>query len=94
MTSGLMREINATDIRMAGTSITVAQLADHFQQRELGCSNGRISYSTKKAYQGYLGKWIVPRWGDYVLPNVKAVEVELWLKHLQRAPGTSPKSGT
>ena len=62
MTTGLIREINATDIRMAGTSITVAQLADHFQQRELGCSNGRISYSTKKAYQGYLGKWIVPRW--------------------------------
>jgi integrase len=91
MTSGLMREINATDIRMAGTSITVAQLADHFQQRELGCSNGRISYSTKKAYQGYLGKWIVPRWGDYILPNIKAVEVELWLKHLQRAPGTCCK---
>jgi len=90
-TTGLMREINATDIRMAGTSITVAQLADHFQQRELGCSNGRISYSTKKAYQGYLGKWIVPRWGDYILPNIKAVEVELWLKHLQRAPGTCCK---
>jgi hypothetical protein len=91
MTTGLMREINATDIRMAGTSITVAQLADHFQQRELGCSNGRISYSTKKAYQGYLGKWIVPRWGDYILPNIKAVEVELWLKHLQRAPATCCK---
>jgi hypothetical protein len=52
MTAGLIREINATDIRMAGTSITVAQLADHFQQRELGHSNSRISYSTKRAYQG------------------------------------------
>src|SRR5580700_6767694 len=91
MTAGLIREINATDIRMAGTSITVAQLADHFEQRELGCSNGRISYSTKKAYQGYLGKWIVPRWGNYILPNIKAVEVELWLKHLQRAPATCCK---
>jgi integrase len=91
MTTGLMREINATDIRMAGTSVTVAQLADHFQQRELGRSNGRISYSTKKAYQDYLGKWIVPRWGDYTLPNIKAVEVELWLKHLQPAPGTCRK---
>src|ERR1700722_9444263 len=45
MTTGLMREINATDIRMAGTSITVAQLADHFQQRELGCSNARTDES-------------------------------------------------
>jgi hypothetical protein len=39
MTTGLMREINATDIRMAGTSITVAQLADHFQQRELATNS-------------------------------------------------------
>src|SRR3984957_20293319 len=91
MTTGLIREINATDIRMVGTSITVAQLADHFQQRELGCSNGRISYSTKMAYQGYLGKRIIPRWGDYIFPNIKAVEVELWLKHLRRAPGTCCK---
>jgi hypothetical protein len=36
MTAGLMREINATDVRMAGISMTLAQLADHFQQRELG----------------------------------------------------------
>jgi hypothetical protein len=57
--------------------MTLAQLADHFHQRELGRSNGRISYSTKKVYQGYLNKWIVPRWGGYHLPNIKAVEVEL-----------------
>ena len=28
LTTGLIREINVTDIRMAGTSITVAELAD------------------------------------------------------------------
>jgi len=91
MTAGLMREINASDIRLAGTSMTLAQLAEHFQQRELGPSNGRIAHSTKKTYQGYLRKWIVPRWGDYLLPNIKAVEVELWLKHLERAAGTCCK---
>ncbi len=91
MTTGLMREINASDIRLAGTSMTLAQLADHFQQRELGPSNGRIAHSTKKTYQGYLRKWIVPRWGNYLLPNIKAVEVELWLKHLERAAGTCCK---
>ena len=91
MTAGLMREINAPDIRLTGTAMTLAQLAEHFQQRELGRWNGRIAYSTKKTYHGYLGKWIVPRWGDYLLPNVKAVEVELWLKHLQRAAGTCCK---
>jgi len=57
MTTGLMREINASE----------------------------------KTYQGYLRKWIVPRWGNYLLPNIKAVEVELWLKHLERAAGTCCK---
>ena len=55
--------------------MSMAQLADHFQQRELSRSNGRIAFSTKKAYQGYINKWTVPRWGDYLLPNIKAVEV-------------------
>ena len=32
-TAGLVREINATDIRRAGLSMTLAQLADHFHQR-------------------------------------------------------------
>jgi integrase len=90
-TFGLVKEINTTDIRSAGISMTLAQLADHFHQRELGRSNGRISYSTKRAYQGYLDKWIVPRWADCLLPNIKAVEVELWLKHLERAAGTCCK---
>lgn len=61
LTFGLVQEINTTDIRSAGISMTLARLADHFHQRELGRSNGRISYSTKRAYQGYLDKWIVPR---------------------------------
>jgi len=91
MTAGLVQEINASDIRMNGKFMTLAQLADHFHQRELGSSNTRIAHSTKRAYQGYLGKWIVPRWGNYLLPNVKAVEVELWLKRLERAAGTCCK---
>ena len=48
MTAGLVREINAPDIRLTGAAMTLAQLAEHFQQRELGRSNGRIAHSTKK----------------------------------------------
>jgi site-specific recombinase XerD len=91
LTFGLVQEINTTDIRSAGISMTLAQLADHFHQRELGRSNGRISCYTKRAYQGYLDKWIVPRWGGYLLPNIKVVEVELWLRNLERAAGTCCK---
>jgi len=39
LTFGLVREINTTDIRPAGISMTLAQLADHFHQRELGRPN-------------------------------------------------------
>jgi integrase len=36
-------------------------------------------------------KWIGPRWGEYSLPEIRAVEVESWLKSLNRAPGTRCK---
>ena len=55
-TVGLRREINSHDIRTKTTLMTVAELADHFRQRELLDSNMRITYSTKKAYAGYLTK--------------------------------------
>jgi hypothetical protein len=74
-TVGLRREINSDDIRTKTTLMTVAELADHFRQRELLDSNMRITYSTKKAYAGYLTKWIVPRWGQNALQHIKAREV-------------------
>ena len=90
-TAEQLRDMASARQMTAGKFMTLAQLADHFHQRELGRSNTRLSHSTKRAYQGYLGKWIVPRWGDYLLPNIKTVEVELWLKHLERAAGTRCK---
>src|SRR4029077_20310904 len=87
-TVGLRREINSHDIRTKTTLMTVAELADHFRQRELLDRNMRITYSTKKAYAGYLTKWIVPRWGQSALQHIKAREVELWLASVQRARTT------
>ena len=91
MVVGLRREININDVRIRRESIKLADSSRHFQQRELGDRNPRISYSTKKAYAGYLEKWIDPRWGEYRLLDVRAVEVESWLKSLNRAPGTRSK---
>jgi integrase len=91
MVVGLRREININDVRIRRESIKLADLSRHFQQRELADRNPRISYSTKKAYAGYLEKWIDPRWGEYRLSDVRAVEVESWLKSLNRAPGTRSK---
>src|SRR6266704_2479293 len=89
--TGLRSEINISDIRIRRESITLADLSRHFHQRELADRNPRISYSTKKAYAGYLEKWIEPRWGQYSLLEIRAVEVESWLKSLNRAPGTRCK---
>jgi integrase len=70
---GLRREINLNDVRIRRESITFADLSRHFQQRELVRGNTRIAYSTRKAYEGYLRKWIEPRWGEYRL-----FEIRLW----------------
>ena len=91
MVVGLRHEINVNDIRTRREAITLADLSTHYQQRELVGRNLRISHSTKKIYAGYLKKWIEPRWGKYALKDIRAVEVELWLKELERAPGTRCK---
>jgi len=73
MVLGLRREININDVRIRKESITLADLSRHYQQRELVDRNSRISYSTKRVYAGYLKKWVEPRWGSYVLSDIRAV---------------------
>jgi integrase len=47
----LLAELNSGKARISSDSITVAQLCDHFEQRELTKDNTWRSYSTKKTYQ-------------------------------------------
>lgn len=49
------------------------------------------AYSTQYAYEVYLKKWILPRWRSYRLIDVKAVDVEKWLKSLSLARGSKAK---
>ncbi len=49
------------------------------------------AYSTQYAYEVYLKKWILPRWRSYRLIDVKAVDVEKWLKSLLLARGSKAK---
>jgi integrase len=49
------------------------------------------SYATQDTYEAYLRKWILPRWKSYRLQDVKAVQVEQWLKSLPLAPGSKAK---
>jgi integrase len=48
---------------------------------------GTGSCDTKAYGNGQpLNRWIIPRWGEYLLDDVKTVAVEQWLRSLQLAP--------
>jgi hypothetical protein len=87
----LLAEINSDKVRMGSCSITVAQLCDHFEQRELARDNTWRSYSTKKTYQAYLTCWILPHWRHYELAEVRTIQVESWLRRLPLAKSSCAK---
>jgi len=88
---GLVSEINSSHRRMRCNSMTVAQLCDHFEQRELTRDNTWRSYATKRSYHAYLKRWIVPHWGAYELFQIRTVEVESWLRRLPLAKSSCAK---
>jgi integrase len=91
MVSALCIHINAGDARVKANITTVSQLAEHYRQRELKPDTVWKTYSTKVTYEGYLNKWILPRWGEYPIVRVNAGEVELWLRSLPLARASCAK---
>jgi hypothetical protein len=61
--SALRIDINAGDARSKANITTVSELVEHYRQRELRPDTVWKTYSTKVTYEGYLNKWILPRWG-------------------------------
>src|SRR5271156_1363203 len=84
-------------------NVSVETLVKHYQEHELpdifskqkpatGSSDEHHkSYSTQYAYDIYLKKWVLPRWRSYRLSEVKAVDVEAWLKTMPLARGSRAK---
>jgi hypothetical protein len=71
---------------------TVAELIEHYRLKELTEDDqGRKAHSTRAAYECYLNGWIIPRWGNHRMEQVKSVAVEEWLGSIQRARGTKAK---
>jgi integrase len=87
-------EINQQTPQQLIKKISFETLVNHYRQHELpdifnktkptpdAADEDRKSYSTQVTYEGYLQKWILPRWRACRLTDVKAVEVEKWLKSL------------
>jgi len=89
--AGIVLEINVDDPRLRTHTLGISQLAEHYRRRELSPDNTWKTYSTKKGYDNYLRRWIVPRWGEYPLGKIKPIEVELWLRQLPLARSSCAK---
>jgi len=89
--AALRCEINPNDPRLSLRPVTVSELVNHYRQRELAPDHVWKTHSTKVTYQGYLNKWILPRWESYTLPAIKAGEVEQWLRSLPLARASCAK---
>jgi hypothetical protein len=89
--TALRREINFHSPMVNIRPLTVSELVDHYRQRELTTDHTWKTHSTKVTYQGYLNKWILPRWGSHSVSIIKAGEVELWLRSLPLARSSCAK---
>ena len=87
----LVPDLNARAAKSKSVSMTIAQLCSHFEQCELCLANTWRSYSTKKIYKVYLKRWIVPKWSEHLLSDIRTIEVESWLRGLPIARSTCAK---
>jgi integrase len=62
-------------------------LWDHYCREELPLKE----MSTQDSYCLYAKNWILPRWGNLLLEEVKTVEVERWLRATDISDGTRAK---
>ena len=95
--------VNKQTPRQLLKNLGVETLVKHYRQHELPdifhdrkpetgpADEIQKSYSTQYAYEVYLKKWILPRWRSYRLSEVKAVDVEAWLKSMPLARGSKAK---
>jgi integrase len=88
---GPVSETNTGAWTMNSGAMTVAQLCDHFAQRELAKANSWRGHATKKIYQAYLTRWIRPEWQEYELADVRTIQVESWLRGLPLAKSSCAK---
>jgi integrase len=89
--AALKLEFNRGGAWLKTRSTTVSDLVSHYRERELDPDTVWKTHSTKVTYEGYLNKWILPRWETYPLVRINAGEVELWLRSLPLARSSCAK---
>jgi integrase len=89
--AGILAMASPADLPKKPVAMTIAELGQHFQHRELARDDNWRSYSTRRNYEFNLRKWIIPRWGNYELGAVRTIEVECWLRSLPLARSSCAK---
>ena len=85
-------DANAQTPQAEGGPETIAELVAHYRLKELKeDSHSRKSFPTRAAYRSYLDNWVLPRWGELKLDQIKPVAVEEWLDGIKRAKATRAK---
>ncbi len=79
--------LRTTINRETRTPRTLAELVAHYTDKELP---NKTPY-TREVYEGYISKWITPKWGTYSLSDIRPVGVESWLGTLKLANGSRAK---
>jgi integrase len=68
------------------------ELVHHFSEHELvdKGEDGR-AYSTRDRCDSVLNCWILPRWGETPIDQIRTIAVEEWLRSISRSRGTESK---
>lgn len=88
--AALRANINAETPRTQIEAISFSTLTQHYREKEM-CEGAGKTFATNRTNEGYLERWILPRWSSYRLKDVKAVIVEDWLRSLPLANGSKAK---
>jgi integrase len=84
----LRLDINAEAV--SASPMTVCELAKHYREKELGEGCGKTTL-TRDVYKHHLDHYILPRWGDERIGDIKAFRVEAWLGTLEKSNATKGK---
>jgi len=82
----------SADQQVLGKPVFIGELVAHFRKHELiDLGDEGKAYSTRTRCNSVLNKWVLPRWQAYKITEVRAIDVENWLRSLSLARGTKAK---
>jgi integrase len=78
--------------QVSGYPVFIKELVEHFRAHELiDLGDEGKAYSTRHRCNSVLNKWILLRWQDIRISDVRTIDVENWLRSLRLARGTKAK---